>query len=108
MKTLTAIALVATISLACTNARAQQQTSTQPSAPVIALPEIVVQAQPQTTVRKDRGQTTGTAATTGNQTRYRDDRGRTTETATVDSDGTTTFRDSSGRTVGTATAPRRW
>jgi hypothetical protein len=107
MKTLTAIALVATISLACTNARAQQQTTTQPSAPVIALPEIVV-SQPQTTFRNDRGQTTGTAATTGNQTSYRDDRGRTTETATVDSAGTTTFRDSSGRTVGTATAPRRW
>jgi hypothetical protein len=76
---------------------------------VIALPEVVVQAQsPQITFRDDRSRTTGTAAKTGNTTTYRDDRGRTSGTATVDSAGTTTFRDELGRTVGTAAAPRSW
>ena len=82
--------------------------SAQPIADVV-LPEIIVQAQsPQTSFRNDRGQTTGTAATSGNQTTYRDDRGRTTGTATIDSSGTTTFRDDRGRTIGTATRPRQW
>jgi hypothetical protein len=88
MKTLTAIwqalALIAAISLACTNARAQQ-----------------------TTFRDSSGRTTGTAATTGNTTTYRDADGRTIGTGTTDSSGTTTFRDAGGRTTGKAIAPRR-
>ena len=60
----------------------------------------------QTTFRNERGQTTGTAATTGNMTTYRDGQGRTVDTGTTNG-GTTIYRDSSGRTTGTATAPRR-
>jgi YD repeat-containing protein len=60
----------------------------------------------QTTFRNERGQTTGTAATTGNMTTYRDGQGRTVGTGTTNG-GTTIYRDSSGRTTGTATAPRR-
>jgi hypothetical protein len=102
LRCLVAVVVVAALS-GCSH-----RASAQPIADVV-LPEIVVQAQsPETTFRNDRGQTTGTAATSGNQTTYRDDRGRTTGTATIDSSGTTTFRDDRGRTIGTATTPRQW
>ena len=59
-------------------------------------------AQPSTTFRNEKGQTSGTATTDSNgTTTFRGGSGRTTGTATTDSNGTTTFRDASGRTTGT-------
>jgi len=63
-------------------------------------------AQNQTTFRNDKGQTTGTATTSGNTTTFRNEKGQTTGTATTNSSGTTTFRNSQGQTTGTATRSR--
>ena len=51
----------------------------------------------------EKGQTTGTATTSGNTTTFRNEKGQTTGTATTNSSGTTTFRNNLGQTTGTAT-----
>jgi hypothetical protein len=63
-------------------------------------------AQNQRTFYNEKGQTTGTATTSGNTTTFRNERGQTTGTATTDSGGTTTFRNSLGQTTGRATGRR--
>jgi hypothetical protein len=65
-----------------------------------------VAAQNQRTFYNEKGQTTGTATTSGNTTTFRNERGQTTGTATTDSGGTTTFRNSLGQTTGRATGRR--
>jgi YD repeat-containing protein len=58
------------------------------------------QQSPQERFYDARGNSIGTATTSGNQTTFRDQRGNTTGTATT-SNGVTTFRDSRGNVTGT-------
>jgi hypothetical protein len=62
----------------------------------------LAQDLPQTRFYDARGNSTGTAATTGNTTTLRDAGGRTTGTATRLPDGRTDFRDAAGRLTGTS------
>jgi YD repeat-containing protein len=70
---------------------------------VLALSATVsARAEDQSRFYDARGNSLGTAATTGNTTTFRDALGRTTGTATRLPDGRTEFRDARGRLTGTS------
>jgi YD repeat-containing protein len=63
---------------------------------------ISARAEDQSRFYDARGNSIGTAATTGNVTTFRDARGRTTGTATRLPDGRVDFRDARGRRIGSS------